>query len=219
MIEPGSINFPDNLYTAALLAGLLALREKRWAMFAALALASSLLRYPGAFVLFGAAGLEALWGRTPEWVTGIKRAAAALLAALGLFAVTGLLTGQLGSWVTTIGFEIGPEHWHGEYALGALLPRVPAFYGMWLAYAAGVPLLVLAVCRGASLRLFGVAFAYSLLLCTIDHQPSHYFLPLLALTAISFGAGVGRLDDQRIANGLTGLAVLGMWITLGIVHV
>jgi len=219
MIEPGSINFPDSLYTAALIGGLLALKERRWAMFGVLAFAASMLRYPGAFVLFGAVGLELIFGRLSIRSPGLRRALVGVIMAVFMFAVIGLVVGQFGNWIATIGFEIGPEHWHGDYALTSLLPRAPGFYGTWLAYAGGVPILVLLICRGESLRLFMVALAYSLLLCTIDHRPSHYFLPLLWLTAVSFGSGVGRINDIRLRTALSGLAVLAMWITLGIVNV
>ncbi|MCB9761216.1 MAG: hypothetical protein H6739_15350 [Alphaproteobacteria bacterium] len=211
MVEPGSTTFPDPLYAAAMVAALAALKQPAAGRFAALGLAAGLLRYPGVVALtlmagvFGAVErrlplrpLGALWGAT-----------AGLAALLGLGA---LLSGQLQDWLFILWFETGPEHYHGDYSAGALLSRPPEFYATWLRYTGYGLLAALPLAGRGAKQALGAAALYSLLLCTIDHFPSHYFLPLVALSGVAVGANAAAVQAPALRWGLP-LAALagGVW--------
>ena len=67
--------------------------------------------------------------------------------------------------------------------------------------------------RGRALVPLGVALAASLLLCTIDHFPSHYFLPLVHLSAAALAAAApGRRGDVAVALGVVGLWITATWM-------
>ena len=196
VLEPGSAGMPDALYGVAIVAGLAGRYE-------GFGLAAQLLRYPGAAVV----ALGAL-------LAGDRRAAlrlGALVAAVAaLFGLGGAVTGELDGWLGTVAWESGPEHWHGEHDPAVLLGRAPEFYRTWFTYAAGTPLLAaLAWPRGTRVAL-GTAALYSLLLCTIDHSPTHYFVPLVTLSALALGCTAGQLGGRRgdlvAAAGTLGLA-------------
>lgn len=208
MIEPGSTTFPDPLYAAAMVSGVAALGAP-W-RFGAVGVLSGALRYPGvvALSLFWAVGaalglvgrrpLGALWGLT-----------GALGLTVGAYA---LVTGQLSEWLEILWFETGPEHYHGETSPSALLPRVPEFYGTWLWYTGGGLLCALPLAgRGARLCAIGAGL-YSLMLCTIDHHPTHYFLPLVALSACAVATNAAALERPALRWGLPCLALVGgLW--------
>lgn len=187
MLEPGSAALPDSLYALAVV-GVVVGDGAGWGLVAQLA------RYPGTLV----AGLLLAAGR--RW-RELGRLLATVAVSAAAFGVAGWLTGALDGWLDTVAWETGPEHWHGQTAPGALLPRAPGFYALWLGYAGGAPLLALTAWRARSgsprtapAALMGAAFLYSLLLCTIDHTPSHYFLPLLHLSVLAVAcAPPGRL--------------------------
>jgi len=195
MILPGSWNFPDSLYTAALLGGVAALfqHQRQPLRFAAMGLAAGLIRYPGTIVLTVAAALYAvIWRRMP-WravgaLWGTVVGVGAVLAALAV------VSGDFREWLFILWFETFPEHYHGDYAASSLLPRVPEFYGTWLRYAGFAPLLALPLAGRPSKLLWGTAVAYSTLLCTIDHFPTHYFLPLVALSGLAVAANAAALS-------------------------
>ena len=103
-------------------------------------------------------------------------------------------------------FETFPEHWHDDYRTEALLPRIPEFYGHWIMYT-GAGLLIACLClfgstsraRSGLRSLLLGAGVYSMILCTIDHHPTHYFLPLVALTgpAVVAASATGGLNRTR----------------------
>ncbi len=71
--------------------------------------------------------------------------------------------------------------------------------------------------RGGVLRQGALltALSYSLLLCTIDHFPSHYFLPLIHLSAVALAAGAGTLPQRLPRWIILGLGVAGLgWSAL-----
>jgi len=211
MIEPGSINFPDSLYAAALVGGMAALLARGGWRGGSMALAASLLRYPGAFVLLGAALLRAF---TERRLKGLLRPALVTLGAaagLVLLATAALaLTGGLEEALEILWFETLPEHWHGEHDPGVLLRRAPRFYWMWVVYAGGAPLLAIVCARGRSLLILATAASYSLLLCTIDHFPTHYFLPLVHLSAIALAAGAGSFNQRLPGRVVLWLGLAGL---------
>jgi hypothetical protein len=209
LLEPGSAGMPDGLYACAIVAGLGGRGE-------AYTLVAQLLRYPGAAV--GVLGL-ALAG---EWRRAARAGAIVALVAVA-FAAGGALTGALDGWITTVAWESGPEHWHGEYDPAVLLARVPAFYATWLLYAGGTPLLALLRWgRGVRVTL-GTAAVYSLLLATIDHSPTHYFLPLVQLAscacacaAAPAAGGSAWRSSRLLGTTLSALGVAGLlifWLT------
>ncbi len=211
MIEPGSFDFPDSLYTAAIVAGMAALLARGPVRLTLLAVASSLLRYPGAVLIAGAALLQALLAGQ---LRGLLRPALAAVGVgsglLTLATLAGLASGHLGEWTEILWFETFQEHWHGEANPGVLLARAPWFYWSWVVYAGGAPLLALVGARGRSLLILLTAGCYSLLLCTIDHSPSHYFLPLVHLSAVALGAGVGTLPQRPVRIVVLGLGLVGL---------
>ena len=191
MLEPGSHNFPDSLYAAAILAVAAAIAEGRTGWIAALGIGAGLLRWPG--VVVSTIFLLTWWrfsGQTP-W-SALKKlwvwvGVGALIAAVGVY------TGVLEDLLFILYFETFPEHWHGEYSPTRLLPRVPGFYALWAAYTGGgLVWCVLAAwrctaspARTATRWLLSAIGLYSLMLATIDHHPTHYFLPLVAVTGVA----------------------------------
>jgi hypothetical protein len=211
MIEPGSFDFPDSLYTAAVVGGLAALLGRGPVRTGLLAVAASLLRYPGAVLIAGSALLSSLLsGRLARLVKPALVSAGVAAGLLSLVALAGLLSGNLAEWWKILWFETFEEHWHGEADPRVLLARAPWFYWTWIVYAGGAPLLALIGARGPSLHILLSAACYSLLLCTIDHSPTHYFLPLVHLSVVALGAGAGTLPQRPVrwlvlGAGLTGL--------------
>ncbi len=193
MLVDGSMaNFPDPLYALAILAAILALVDGDLSLFGGAGMAAALLRYPGAFVVTAAAVLDG-------WLTGRDRRADRHLLAFWLpfaaavcaLVVAGAAGGRLESWWGTVWFENTTEHFHGDYRLRSLLPRIPHFYAAWYAYAGPLLLLALPV-RGRRAALpLALALVYSALMCTADHLSPHYFLPLIALTGVSAAVNLG----------------------------
>jgi hypothetical protein len=211
MIEPGSFDFPDSLYTAAIVGGMAALLARGPLRTGLLALAASLLRYPGAVLIAGSALLGSLLsGRLRGLVRPALKATAAGAGLLGLVAVVGMATGNLSEWWKILVFETFEEHWHGETSPGVLLARAPWFYWSWVVYAGGAPLLAIVGARGRSLHLLLTAACYSLLLCTIDHSPTHYFLPLVHLSVVALAAGAGTLPQRVVRVAILTLGLVGL---------
>ena len=139
-----------------------------------------------------------------------------VLLSMLLFGMYGLYRGQLQNWLDTVAWETGPEHWHGNYDWNTLFSRIPSFYLLWLQYSGGClfwALLALARnrqnprSRGTKAALGG-ALSYSFLLCTIDHQPSHYFLPLLHLSVIAL---LILGEFWMVLGGATGLLLFYLY--------
>lgn len=205
VLEPGSAGLPDGLYAVALLGTVAALAKGQGSVWV---LWSQLLRYPGLLV----GGLAAMWAGQFRMAL---RSGALVIGTAALFGLYGWYTEQLSGWLQTVAWETGPEHWHGEHDPVVLMSRIPEFYGLWLQYSGGTPLLAaLALTwqwrrgggglaqRGAKVCL-GTALSYSFLLCTIDHQPSHYFLPLVYLSGLALVlADVGWLTAVGLVGGI-----------------
>ena len=204
VFEPGSADLPDTLYTLAAMSAVGAL--PRSGAFPGYGLAAQLSRYPGTLLVGLMAVLGAdlrSFGRLLGWV-GV---------AAGLVGAAGALTGALPGWIETVRWETGPEHWHDDTDPAQLLGRLPDFYRTWLLYAGGTPLLAaLRWPRGTRVAL-GSALVYSTLLATIDHQPSHYFLPLVQLSALAAGITSGALPKPTHRWTISALGVLGLFIT------
>ncbi len=218
MLEPASANFPDSLYAASALGVALSLARRSPTGFGLAGAAAQALRWPGTvlslMLLSGAALFEGL--RPGPYLPRLL----ALVGLGGLIAGLAVASGHADDLAFVLYFETFPEHWHGDYAPASLLPRIPAFYGRWMAYTGG-GIGIAALClgvgaagpardRGRALLL--AALAYSALLCTVDHFPTHYFLPLLALTGPAVVAGSASVKapwaDLAIAAVLVGVGLL-----------
>lgn len=203
MVEPGSAGMPDTIYAAAILTGIGGAVE-------AGGLLAQLLRYPGALVV----AVGALFRGEP------RRAATMLgmvLLTAAAFGVGGLATGSLDGWLATVAWETGPEHWHGNFAPAELAARIPRFYGWWLVYAGGAPLLAAVRWPVGTRVALGTAIVYSGLLATIDHSPSHYFLPLVSMAIVAVGTTSERFRAPWLRWLLPALCMLGLstWQLVG----
>lgn len=192
LMEPGSTAMPDALYAVAIVAALAGPTLP-------FGIAAQLLRYPATGVVVLGTLLSGAWREAARLLGAVFATAAA-------FGLLGWLTGALDGWLRTVAWESGPEHWHGQTDPAALLARIPAFYRIWLLYAGGTPLLAAVAWPNGTRVALGTALGYSLLLCTIDHSPSHYFVPLVQLAAVACGCSAAHL---RPAWARTLLATLG----------
>lgn len=193
MLEPSNFGMPDTLHAAALMMALAALRGSApgGVGFGAAATLAQLLRYPGA----GFAAVPALLDRQ---TTRATRMLAGVLALAAGFAIVGAITGELSGWLRTFAWETGPEHWHGDLDPVTLMRRVPDFVVQLIAYSGGTGLLAAlmlpAMPRGArtdvSVVLGAVLFQVALL-GTVDHHPSHYFLPGVMLSGVALAVASG----------------------------
>lgn len=201
MLEPGSTGLPDTVYTLAVVALVATPSGFGWGV------AAQLARYPGTLV----SGLYlVLAGRYRD----AARLAITIAALVALFGLAGLATGALDGWIETATWETGPEHWHGETSPAVLLARAPTFYVTWLGYAGAAPLLALTGWNRAVRALLGTAGIYSLLLCTIDHFPSHYFLPLLWLSVLACACARPGRFAWRHWLAVAGLAYAVAWVPI-----
>jgi hypothetical protein len=219
MIEPGSTNFPDSLFAAALLSVAVALAAGRTAGFAAMGMIAGMLRWPGVIT---ATILALVWWWTQRESTARRIGLLWGLVALGgAAAVAAVFTGDAEDLAFILYFETFPEHWHGEYALGELLGRIPDFYITWVRYTGGGLLLALPMILGAAtperraLRFLFLSIGlYSLFLCTIDHHPTHYFLPLVGFTGPILAVAATTLRRPQARIGLVVLWLIGLLIFL-----
>ena len=220
MLEPGSQNFPDSLYAAAILAVAAAIVERRVGWIAALGIGAGLLRWPGVVVstlfllTWWRSSGQAPWRALRQlwlWV-GVG----AIIAAIGVF------TGVLEDLLFILYFETFPEHWHGEYSPTKLLPRVPGFYALWTAYTGGALLwCALAAwfasdspARTSTRWLLNSIGLYSLMLATIDHHPTHYFLPLVAVTGVATATASASVRSRRLQWALPAMVLAGVLLFL-----
>lgn len=219
MLEPASTNFPDSLFAAAVLAVALSLSAGRSSWLIAMSIAAGLLRWPGV-VLSSLFILS--WHtsqRTPSWAP-LKRLWSVVGVGVVLAAV-GVFTGDLPDLLFVLYFETFPEHWHGNYALPALLARVPDFFGLWTTYTGGGLLLAALFCfapktqaRSGLRFLMGAIGVYSLFLCTIDHHPTHYFLPLIGITGVGVVLASDSVQNRALRIAFPTACLLGLWIFL-----
>ncbi len=209
MLQPGSVNFPDSLYAAALIAGLSALRIDSTARFVAFAILAGLLRYPGAVVLLMAAGLYTWVFSDGRLKARLGPLAAGLAAVAALFGLAALLSQQLQDWLFILWFETVPEHFANNPEAPPLWQRPPAFYWTWLRYSGFGLLAALPLRTRGSRWVFATALATSLLLAFIDHFPTHYFLPLLAMGGVAVASSCAGLPKRWQGWLLSGGAVLG----------
>ncbi len=215
MVEPASTTFPDSLYAAAWVAGLIALVDGRTWRVAWLGLASGLLRYPGTIMLTVAAAVQrATLGRTAT--RGLAALWGTVAGVAALLAVAALVSEDLQHWLQVLWFETVPEHYDNNQDAPPIWQRPPGFYWRWLLYSGGGLLLAATGLGQRGVRfVLGSAVAYSLVLCTIDHFPTHYFLPLIALTAVAVAVGSTRQRHPALAHGVPVLAILGQLAWLG----
>lgn len=205
LLEPGSAGQPDTLYTLAILGAVASLAHGRG--YATAGLLAQLCRYPGTLVVV-IAGLLAGRPRLALGMLGL------VLGVAAMFGLGGALSGSLPGWLATVAWETGPEHWHGEADPAVLFARIPRFYALWLGYAGGLPLLAAVRWPAGTRVALGTALIYSLLLCTIDHSPTHYFVPLVQLSAIAAGTTAAALRGPLrtvlpVVGTLGGLAAYG----------
>ncbi len=202
LLEPGSSGMPDSLYAAALSLAFAGLARPNDARFGAGALLAQLARYPGA-------PLAALAGVLAGQPRRAARMFAGVLGVAAVFGLYGLLAGQLSGWLDTVAWETGPEHWHGDHDPTRLLGRVPGFFGLWLGYAGATPLLAaLRWPRGTAVVL-GAAVPYAVLLGTVDHAPSHYFVPLVHLGAVALAISADAWTSPWVRVALPLLGACG----------
>jgi len=212
MFDPGSTNFPDSLYSAALLGGVGALfrasksgQGRAWVV--CFAMAAGALRYPGVVITTLAGVLMWLIAKRSAW--GALRALWVWVVLLGTLVFVGAwFLGHLDHLVFTLWFETGPEHYHGDYSLTSILPRVPEFFYKWSTYlgfgSSSVigPIIALSAAawliaaNKTSRWLIVTALCYGALLSTIDHSPTHYFLPLIGLSGLSVVAAASTLTGK-----------------------
>ena len=62
--------------------------------------------------------------------------------------------------------------------------------------------------------MLGAIVIYSLFLCTIDHHPTHYFLPLVACTGVAVVAASATTTRPALRTAFPTLCLLGLWIFL-----
>ncbi len=200
MIEPGSTNFPDNLYALAMLACLYALVQgRRRAMFAAAGVATTLLRYSGSGLVLLMSGFAAwLWkARRRRMLENLAGWAIGMGAVALAFLVAALATGTAREWVDVLYFETFPEHFHGNYDIVEMLGRPPEFYWTLLKVTGFMPVLWLFL-KGKTAQLAAtLTIGYTALLCLIDHFPSHYFVPPMYLVAVATTASLAALHGWR----------------------
>ncbi len=216
MLEPSSAMMPDTLYTLGVLGAVTALARPGTGLgggaFTGYALLAQLSRYPGGFV---AAVAGVLAGQPRR----VARMLVTVLGVAGAFALVGGATGRLGGWMDTVWWETVPEHWHDEADPLVLLGRAPRFYGLWIAYAGGLPLLAALRWPRGTRVLLGTALVYSLVLCTIDHTPSHYFLPLLHLAAAATACTAAACTHPLARAAIPTVGLLGIFVAYGWVPV
>ena len=239
MVEPASHNFPDSLYAAAMMSVFIALFDKRTQNFGWMGVATQALRWPGAIVATIFWGLHTLLLkpqrplRSLAWLWGFVTigilATAIAMAIFGLHPEDSPAEGLL----DILYFETFPEHWGdrqaeepGQLNLNPteLVARMPLFYGLWMFYSGGTLLLILPFLFGRAMErrknlqfIFGSAVIYSLFLATIDHHPTHYFLPLVALTgpALITASDCARGSFIRKLIIVFGLIGIGLFLWYG----
>jgi hypothetical protein len=227
MLEPASFNFPDSLYTAAILGMLIQIIQRRYIAFAVMVLLTQALRWPGSFLALVFLCLHFFYYRDQQIF--FKKSIQWLLGTIGFALLIGglaYLSGDAEDILFILYFETFPEHWHDNYNPLELLSRMPEFYGTWAMYTGGGLILLLPFLFGVKEEitktsefkntkiLFLGILLYSLILSTIDHHPSHYFLPLLAITAPCLVSTSTQLPTKSSQNIYLGIAIFGIGVFL-----
>jgi len=217
MIHDGSINFPDNLYTLALLTSITALVSRRTRVFVLWALLASLLRYPGAVVV-GMAG-AILFALAPDrrrhTLNDMARFGLILAIFCGMMLIQGLRSGLLDAWFYSLYWETVPEHFQNNANAAPVAYRPIIFLMKWIFVGGGVLILALPLRSMLSRVAIGTALAYFPFLAFIDHTSNHYFLPLVVLAAMGAGASICQLNGQRRRRAIAALALLSGLLYLG----
>lgn len=215
MLEPASHNFPDSLYAAAVVSLLPAIASGSPWRFGLAGVLTQALRWPGTVLALIVAGSWRLF--TQASVLRAVGTLAGMVAFGGVVAGIAVLTGDANDLGFILYFETFPEHWHDDYAPTTLLSRVPHFYALWTAYCGGAVLLAIFAAIGprstprSHLRVvLAVALTYSALLCTVDHHPTHYFLPLVALMGPATIAASACYGDKLRSHGLVLFQLTGV---------
>ena len=220
MLEPGSQNFPDSLFAVAVLACATAIAEGHLRWVAGLSIAAGMLRWPG--VVLSAIFVLGWWRVTGSSQLRALKKMGILVVVGAMIAAVGAYTGVLQDLLFILYFETFPEHWHGDYTLTRLLPRIPGFYALWFAYTGGGLLIATSSVwlanpstprRNGRWLLLSIGL-YSLMLATIDHHPTHYFLPLIWVTAVAVMCGAAATSRTSLRVGIPVLTLLGVYCFL-----
>ena len=216
LLEPGSQNFPDSLYTASLLGVWIGLVENNPWRFAVFGLFSQALRWPGAILSTIFAVLHPKQQGFSLWKY-LGYLWALILGGM-LIAGMAMLTGDADDLLFILYFETFPEHWHGNANPLALIQRIPEFFAMWSVYTGGMLLLsipfMLHKHNKYIFALLASFLGYGLLLGTIDHHPSHYFLPLVASIGPCFIASSTCLTNPKHQKVFMYLGIIGVVVYL-----
>jgi len=211
MFAPASHNFPDSLYTVAILGSLIGLFSKEGIRFGLLGVATQSLRWPGGILSSVFALLYGYFNKEMP-IKGLQYLWIGIFLG-GIIAGLAMLTGDAKDLLFILYFETFPEHWHGNYEAGHLLSRIPGFYQKWILYSGGTFLLTVPFLwhkRGSVLRIMlGGTLIYSLILATIDHDPTHYFLPLIAITGPCFIYASSIITQPLQQRTFLGLGIFG----------
>jgi uncharacterized membrane protein len=217
MIHDGSINFPDNLYTLALLTAIIALVSRRTRVFVLWAALASLLRYPGAVVI-GVAG-AALFALAPtrrkNTLDSLARFALVLAVFCGVMLFWGLRSEQLDAWFYSLYWETVPEHFQNNAHAAPLVFRPLIFLMKWFFVGGGVLLIAIPFRSLLSRVAVLTALGYFPFLAFIDHTSNHYFLPLIMLAALAATASVCQLSGTNKKRAVASLALLSGLLYLG----
>ena len=199
MVSDGSMNFPDNLYSLALLVCAVLLVSGRARMFLMWALLATVLRYPGAVVVAMSAGALAFVRpdlRRRALVMAMRFGLAVALFC-GVMLMVAVFTDALESWLFALWFETVPEHFNNNPEALPLLERPLEFVRIWM-LVGGAALLVALPLRGTMSRvLLATAVLYAPFLAFIDHFSHHYFLPLIALASGAAAASIAAAGGAR----------------------
>lgn len=220
MFEPGSQNFPDSLFAAAILGVWTSIFQGSSKRFGWLGFLSQALRWPGA-ILSTLFLLSQYAFKTERDAENLKGSMLILWGSIGmgiLIAGLAMLTGDAEDLLFILYFETFPEHWHGNFNPFELLKRIPQFFKMWTFYTGGMLVLSLPfLFNGYNKTITPLLLSilgYGLLLGTIDHHPSHYFLPLVACTGPVFVACSTCIPQPNHQKLYLGLGVVGVLIYL-----
>lgn len=219
MFEPGSQNFPDSLFAAAILGVWASVMQGHSIRFGIMGLLAQALRWPGAI-------LSTIFLLSQHWLnrdvdTDLIRSLKTLWGAICLgmlIAGIAMLTGDAEDLLFILYFETFPEHWHGNFNPLDLLSRLPEFFTLWTMYTGGMLILSLPFAfnnYNTSLTpILLTMVSYGLLLGTIDHHPSHYFLPLVACTGPIFVASSTCIPNPLHQRLFIALGIIGTLVYL-----